>query len=168
LLQWKFQHRLLAIVPTEDVVSPPTVAYAPSHHLVPVKHTAEEYAPRARAAESAAVSAASAEAANDDPRAEATTVPAAMTEAISTPSAAAPAHSEVAVMWRSPNTTKAPRSSIPTEVPTPSKEEAVDKAEEKYSASDQDKRRIREDVEHLFKTNSKEREVGFKPTSHKI
>jgi hypothetical protein len=130
--------------------------------------TAEEYAPRARAAESAAVSAASAEAANDDPRAEATTVPAAMTEAISTPSAAAPAHSEVAVMWKSPNTTKAPRSSIPTEVPTPSKEEAVDKAEEKYSASDQDKRRIREDVEHLFKTNTKEREVGFKPTSHKI
>jgi hypothetical protein len=133
-----------------------------------VKHTAEEYALRVRAAESAAVSAASAEAANDDPRAEATTVPAAMTEAISTPSAAAPAHSEVAVMWRSPNTTKAPRSSIPTEVPTPSKEEAVDKAKEKYSASDQDKRRIREDVEHLFKTNSKEREVGFKPTSHKI
>ncbi|KAE8076152.1 hypothetical protein FH972_014817 [Carpinus fangiana] len=38
-----------------------------------------------------------------------------MTEAISTPSEAAPAHSEVAVVWRSPNTTKAPRSSIPTE-----------------------------------------------------
>ena len=124
-------------------------------------------APRARAAKFAAVSAASAEAADDDHRAEATALPAAMTEAISTPSTGAPAHSEVAVLWRSPNTTKAPRCSIPTEVPTPSKEEAVDKAEERYSASDQDKRR-REDMEHLFRTNSKEREVGFKPTSHKI
>jgi hypothetical protein len=41
-----------------------------------------------------------------------------------------------------------------------------DKAEKNSTTTDQDKRRRSEAVEHLSKIKCKEREVGFKPTSH--